>query len=171
MAQYVRSDRPRRLCTLSPWILALCWISGLLAGILLFLNSGLSFSAPMHSFPVKAMSITSLIVVTAFPFLLSISAILLMMPLFLWILCFGKAFLYSFSSLYLLAATGFSTAFSVLLLSHGVSVVLLYLLWLRFFRGSQRILWEAVFLLAVCIFMGSVEYCVISPFLVSLIYY
>lgn len=171
LAQCFQLGCPHRLRKLGPIVLAFCWIFGLVSGILVFLPAGQFLSSRMLIFPLGAMSIIGLLGVTALPFLLTIYLVFVSKSICIFPICFGKAFLYSFTSLCTACWLGLEGFLfhGLFFFSHCLDMPLLYLLWLRSFHGFKLFIWEALLLFALCILTGSVEYCIISPFLVSLL--
>ncbi len=153
--------------------LACCWILGLLSGALIYFRSGHILAFQMHGFSVEALSVTALLGVIVFPFLLSFILVTISGTNAIVTYAFVKGFLYSFASLFLLYYVELYSWFrwGILFFSHCISGTMLYLLWLRIIRNSQVLIWEGCLLLTLSILAGSVEYCVISPNLVSLIYF
>lgn len=156
----------------SPWLLALSWIIGMLLGIPAALAAS-EFLVPMMrgsvSYPV---SIPGLLAATLLPFLISAYAVSLSEPWLLLFISTIKAFGFSF------CACGVSLAFGqsswlvrfLFLFSDHCLIPVLYLYWLRHIRGESMVTsWELPACIGTALAVGSIDYCLIAPFLVSLI--
>lgn len=153
-------------------ILACFWTSGLLCGILFFLTAGSSFSSVMHSFPRDTVSIVSLLCITTLPFLLSIYWISISKTWLIFPLCFGRAFLLSYTSIGIIQLFGSAGWLfrCLLLFSSCITAPLLYCFWLRgVCRTKAFSLAETIFILAIVCLIRSLDYRIISPFLACLI--
>ncbi len=117
-------------------------------------------------------SIVGLLLVTTLPFLISALAVYLAKPGLLLGICFGKAFLTAFVSVGFFQAFGYAGWLLrwLLAFSSCASAPVLYWFWLRYLPGTRRLcVWEAVSLLSLGVLAASVNFSVISPFLVRLI--
>lgn len=154
------------------FILALSWCTGLICGIFLFLYTGRPLASMMRSTTQCPASIVSLFFTAILPFLISVFAVYICRAHFLLPICFIKALFYSFVSM------GVTTAFgnagwlicTFVMGSDSLCIVLLYVFWLRRLSGRTLCsLAEAVAMFSLSILVGSVNYCIISPFLAMLI--
>lgn len=172
MTRFFCSDLPHRWRKGCHFVLAFFWLTGLVSGILVCLSAGDSFVSWMRSTVYWSVSIVGLLFVTIFPFLISAFAVFISRPGLLLPICFCKAFLFSLVSMGTVQAFG-SAGWLIrclLLFSDCVSVPLLYWYWLRFLPGTRTFCgWETVAILALGALIGSVDYRIISPFLVHLI--
>lgn len=152
-------------------ILALFWISGLIAGAAAYFFAGHFLSSLMHGILSGSVSIVSLLCVTVLPFLFSAFAVYICEPRLLYPICFGKAFLFSVVSMAVWISFG-SAGWLVrwlLMFSDLVSLPLLYLFWLRHISGQRSFSGLEILLVAsACMLIGSVDYCCISPFVAML---
>ena len=154
------------------WVLASVWVLGLGSGIWAFAYAGSSLLPLMRSTLSGTVSIVSLLCVTGLPFLFSAFAVFISCHWLIFPIAFCKGFCFSF------AATGLLQAFGsagwlirpLLCFADSVSMPLLYWFWLSCFRTDDR-LWRprAVLAAALLLLLGSVDYCLISPFLADLI--
>ena len=158
--------------TLRPWVsaclLPICWFFGLSCGIFLFLYAGTPVVSLMRRAPVASVSIVSLFGIGLIPFLFTAYAVFISELWLLFLICFCKAFLFSF------VFTGISVAFSsagwlmctLLLFSDGVWCIVLYSIWLRLLSG-RRTYWLAGLIFAVA--ATCMSYKIITPLLAGLI--
>ena len=172
MAWFPFSDLPYRRRKGGCFLLAFCWIAGLVCGIWVCLSAGSSFSSWMRSTVYGSVSIVSLHFVTILPFLLSAFAFFISSPALLLAICFCKAFFLSFISLGVYQAFG-SAGWLIrhlLLFSDCMSAPLLYWYWRHHLLSNDSFcVWKSACVLALSILIGSINYCIISPFLASLI--
>ncbi|MDO5399856.1 MAG: hypothetical protein Q4F17_02605 [Eubacteriales bacterium] len=151
------------------YVLALSWLAGLICGFLVSLGAGSSLSSMMRRAAVGSVSIVSLVGSALFPFLISAFAVLLSRSALL-LVCFGKAFLFSFTAAGILRAFGGAgwLACRLVMFSDFALLPLLYFFWLRLLSGrARRLGTAAVFALAMLIV--SAHYRIISPLWASLI--
>lgn len=159
----------RKYCRL---FLALFWLSGFLCGMWAFLSRESVVSGLIGEAAAGSLSIVGLVLVTFFPFILSAFAVSLSWPVWILPISFCKAFLFSFVSFGIWRFYGSAGWLIHLLLmfSDLVAVPVLYGFWLRHISGEQSIRrWELIGALALCILLGSIEYCILSPLLGRLI--
>lgn len=154
------------------FFLASSWLLGLICGILVYLSAGGILVSLMRSTLYVPVSIVGLLCAAVLPFLFSALAVFLSRPGLLLPICFGKAFLLAFVSLGVIRAFGSAGWLLRWLLLFGdcVSAPMLYWFWLRYIPGDRLLSgWEAASLFSLGLLIGSVNYSVISPFLVRLI--
>lgn len=153
-------------------LLAFVWTLGLIGGIYAIFAADHFPVSLMHGFSSETMSIVHLLSLTALPFLFSILAVWAIKPALIMMLCFVKAFLFSYVSLGILQYYGSSGwLIHFLLLFHEcASIPILYFFWLRglydigFFHN-----FEGVLLVSLGLLVGSIDYSIISPFLAHVI--
>lgn len=154
------------------FFLAFSWLSGLICGICAFSCAGNSAFSVMRGAFSGSVSIVGLLGVTVLPFLFSAFAVFISKPGLLLVASFGKAFLASYVSLAVMLAFG-SAGWLIrwlLCFSSCAAAPLLYWYWLRYISGERKFSGFEVFLLiSLLIFIGSLDYCVILPFLAGLI--
>lgn len=153
-------------------ILALCWAAGLGCGIFCWFLVDASLFSLMRSALHGSVSIVSLLSVTALPFFLSAFVVFLSCHGLLFVISFGKGILFAFVSMGTLACFGCAGWLVQLLLcfSDLLSLPLLYWYWLRSFRVSGNSIHSTELLTAALLFLiGSIDYCLIAPFLADLI--
>lgn len=154
------------------FLLALSWITGLIFGVMLFLCDSHFFAVLMRGAADCSVSIVGMFHTVLLPFLFSALAVVLFGSVSLLPICWFKAFFFSCVSLGIWFSYGCTGRLSVLLLMFADvgTTVLLYILWLRLLSGKYRSLTADTFLFCILsIAWGIVNYCIISPFLVSLI--
>ena len=127
----------RRAATL---ILAFSWILGIGAGYFLFYATS-DCSSLMGGCMQTPVSIVSFFLTCFFPFLSSALAVFLSSPWLLPMICFGKAFLFSYVFSLLSFAGGASAVFSrwMILIGDIFTIPLLYCFCLRYISGMRRI--------------------------------
>lgn len=147
--------------------LGLFWIAGLLAGGLFFLFGAERLVPLMLVFLRGNVSIVLFFCLIFLPPFLSIFAASTRMRGLLYIIAFGRAFLYSFASVALLISFG-SAGWLVrflLCFSGFFSSPFLYWLWLCCLRtGSGPSSLEVFFFVSVLLLIGSIDYRLIMPF-------
>lgn len=165
----IYADDQRRYRYLHPVaLLFLCWIVGLVLGACLCKPSFLPLMCGAAAQPV---SIVGLFLVIFLPLILTYFSFLLNKPIIIMIVCFLKAFAFSFSGI-LIAKTFTSAAWMIrifLLFSDWCSVFLLFHLWIRALCCSQNKFRTNIRIsFAIGAIIAIIDYCVISPFLKGL---
>lgn len=172
MARFFRYDKPCFSSEIHSGFLVFFWISGLLFGILCYAKAGTFYSSLMPGALHGTVSIVSTLCVSILPFLFSCFSLCISMPFLLLVICFWKAFQFSYVSL------GVMCCFSVsgwlirwfLMFSDMVCLPLLFWFWHRHISGKYTINGAEVFLLlSLFLLIGSIDYCCISSFLTDLI--
>ena len=172
MARFFISGLPYKLRKGYRFVLAFFWIVGLLCGITVYISAEDSLFPVMRSISFHAVSIVSLLCVNLFPFLLSAFAVSSSKTVLMLLICFSKAFLFSFVSLGISQTYGSAGWLirSMLLFSDCLTTPMLYWFWLRHLPENRPYVgWETFGMSALGILIGSVDYRIISPFLASLI--
>lgn len=160
-------DVKRRRCAL-----AVCWFSGLLCGIFVFLRAGAPVTSLMRRMLYGSVSIVSLISICFIPFLFTAFAVFISELRLLFPICFCKALLFAFVSIGICAAFGSAGWLlrTLLLFCDGICVLFLYILWVRLLSGQEfKCFAGTIGFSVVCILAGITDYYVISPFLARLI--
>ena len=117
-------------------------------------------------------SIVCLLPVMLLPIFLSAFAVSSSKTVLMLLICFSKAFLFSFVSLGISQTYGSAGWLirSMLLFSDCLTTPMLYWFWLRHLPENRPYVgWETFGMSALGILIGSVDYRIISPFLASLI--
>ena len=147
-------------------LLALCFLTGLGFGVVAYLSAEEALQSMMRSSLYCPVSITSLLIVTCLPFILSVLAVFLSQPTLILAIGFGKAFLFSFVAMGLcdcLQSTGGFLLF-LFLCTDVFSIPLIYFFWLRSFSGKEEVsLSEAVVFFSVFVLLVSLYIHYISP--------
>lgn len=160
-----------RCRTLRP-ILAFVWICGLVSGAFISLSADEFLASTMHALIRSDMSISGLLAALFLPFLISFFAVYLSQNWLLLIVAFFKAFLFAYTGAGLILSFDAAGWLLCLLLLFGDVLTLpaLWLLWLRCLHSSGRSAWcSSIPSVIVAGFAGIFEYCVVAPFLASLI--
>ena len=169
---YTRMDLRSLWCKFSPWLLALSWFSGMLLGTCAALAASEFLVPMMRQSVTRSVSIPGLLAASTIPFLFSAFAVSLSEPWLLLIISTLKAFGFSF------CACGVSLAFGqsswlvrfLFLFSDHCLIPLMFLYWLRHIQGQATArLWESAVCIGVAVLVGCMDYCLVAPFLVSLI--
>ena len=156
----------------SPWLLALSWFSGMLLGTCAALATSEFLVPMMRQSVTRSVSIPGLLAASVVPFLFSAFAISLSEPWLLLIISTLKAFGFSF------CACGVSLAFGqsswlvrfLFLFSDHCLIPVMYLYWLRHIKGQVKTcFWEPAGCIGAALLVGCIDYCLVAPFLVSLI--
>ena len=149
--------------------LILSWVSGLLLGYLLCKPD---FCSLMRSALLQPVSIVGLFICIFLPLILSYYSILLKKPIIILIVCFIKSIAYGFS--YGLLTLIFSNASWLLrflfLFSDSCMLLTLVNLWLHLYSDNRKCILRAIrFSAAFAVAVAAVDYCVVSPFLESIV--
>lgn len=161
-----------RGCNPATLFLALFWIGGILFGIWISSVSGGHLASLMRSAPHDAVSIVGLVFITFFPFFLSALAVSIFGRWLLHPIACCKGLLTAFVSMGMFQCYGCAGWLIRLFLcfSDLVSLPLLYLFWLRLLDKDNSNGIRDAFLYLVPIFcIGSIDFCLISPFFADLI--
>lgn len=151
--------------------LALFWIAGLTMGALMFVHANASFISLMHSARMVPVSISGLVSVILFPFLISAFSAYTSLRWTLYMLVFGKAF--GFCLTVFSCASAFGSASwlicPLLFFSDVGTVFTLWLFWLHCSVGDRGLSIKTWLLcLMVASLFGIVDICFVSPFLAVL---
>ncbi len=147
--------------------LAFSFLLGLLSSIGFSMNAGADFDSLMCRAASSSVSIVGLLAVSLFPFLLSAFAVLISLPELLLPICYGKAFCYGLVSMGVLRYFGSAgpLARMLLMFSNLAAIGLLYFFWQRYVSGENKPdLWELFTYFSLFLLIGSVDYCIVSPF-------
>ena len=160
----------RKACKL---LLAFCYCFGLLSGALLASGTGSDVLSTMRTAPFARVSIMSLITVTSLPFLIAAIAVYLSRLRLLYFICTAKAFLFGYCMM--CVSIGFGSAGwlvrGLLLFTEILLQPLLILFCIRHLEGEKRHLWgEFGCCLCLVFLLGSIDHCLVSPYLVMLIH-
>ena len=153
-------------------LLAMFWICGILFGASVFLFAGHHLFPLMRGIVSGSVSIVSLLCVTTLPFLFSACSVYVSKPALIFPVCFLKAVGFSYISAGILISYGSSGWLIrwLSMFSNFISLPLLFFFWQRHIGREHNISFLEVFVvLSVLIFIVSIDYCCISPFLAMLI--
>lgn len=152
------------------WLLAIVWISGLVTGVLVFLQADVSFLLMRRFF--APVSIVSLLIAVLLPVCFSFTAACLRLWFLFFPSCFWKALCFSFSGCCVYAAfdhAGWLISW-LILFSDAATLPFLYLFWLACVRRGANTSWITMFfLVSVVIMIGCFNIRFISPILACLI--
>lgn len=160
----------RKVCR---FLLAFCWISGLICGIGLCYAAGPCFVSWMRGVCAVPVSIGRLIAITLLPFLLSALAVFASHPRLLFGIAFVRGFSLSFVCAAISLSWGSAGWLARWLLCFGslLSAPILYGCWLRHLSGHRTFsFWEAALLLSAAGSIGSCHYFFIAPLLARVIH-
>lgn len=152
-------------------ILALCYCAGLAAGAFAAVQAEESLVSWMRTVQLQRVSIVSLLVVALLPFLISAAAVLIAQVRLFYPVCFLKAFSFGFCAggVYLVFGSAGWLVCGLLLFTDLCSMPLLYLFWQRYIDGSRRLaLTDAVLPASLLFLIGSLDHCIITPFLMKI---
>lgn len=148
------------------FLLAFCWISGLVSGIGLCRAAGPSFVSWMRGVCQCPVSIGRQCALTMLPFLLSATAVFASRPGLLYSIAFGKGCLLSFVAAAVQSGWGSAGWLARWLICFGslLSAPVLYGYWLRHIgRRRNFSLWKTALLFAVAGGIGSIHFFIIAP--------
>lgn len=151
-----------------PFILAICWLLGLLFGVICYAFSGPDTVSLMRGVVFCPVSIVGLLNAVLIPFLLSVLFVALSVPKMLLVICFVKAFSFSFVSLGILMSTDCGGWFVryFLQFSDCIMIPLFYWYWsnfvLPFTVPHQSVTGIACCVLVLAVFL---DYRVVAPYL------
>lgn len=171
MARFLLHDLPAWWRKGSTAFLAFSFFGGLISGAAAFLFSGDSLLPMMRSSLYCSVSIVSMLLILTLPFLLSALAVSFSEPRLLLLVSYGKAFLFSFVLLGISRAFGSAGWLIRWLLAFGdcATLPLLYLYWQRHISGEVKFSnAECLVFLSLYFLAGSIDYCLIAPFLAGL---
>ena len=159
----------RRYCAL---LLALCWLAGIVSGILLAAVADTSIGSLMCRAVYSPVSIVGIFSILLLPFLFSALAVYIFKPWLLYVIAFFKGISVSY------VACGMLLAFSsegwllcqLLMFSDLVGLPLLFWYWLcHLGRECEYSSARSFFVFSLLFLIGSIDICCVSPFLAKLI--
>lgn len=158
-------------CKKSMIQLACAYLFGLISGVLISMSASDALCSAMRAAVYGRVSIPGLLSAILLPFLFSALAVYISSSWLLIPIAFGKAFLFAFLGTGILGAFGSAGWLVRLLLmfSDIASMPLLWWYWRKSLCGSGHFTRNAVVAAGFVLLIGSVDYCVISPFLANLI--
>lgn len=159
----------RRSCKL---LLMVCWISGLMLGMITAVGAGDSFFLTMRGADLIAVSIPGLLLVTLLPFLLTAIAVIFSRPWLLLAVIFCKAFSFGFCTFGILSVYASASWLVQLLLmfTDGCTLPLLMWFWLHHGNLSEKpIFRDFAVCTAAALALGILDICVVSPFAAMLL--
>ena len=152
-------------------VLASFWAAGLLLGALAAISADDLLASTMRTAVSGGMSISGLLSALLLPLLFSAFAVYVSKPLLLPVV-FLKAFLFAYTGAGILAAFGSAgwLIACLLMFSDALMLPLLWCFWLRSVSQPRReLLRSGAFCLAGAALIGCFDYCLVAPFLASLI--
>ena len=174
MSQKLRTDLHQHTRKGLCWILAFCWFSGLFCGMAVYVSAAETFLSLMRSCVCDAVSVVGLLQIHLIPFLLSAFGFFLGVPVMLYSVCFGKAFLTGIVSLGVMDLFGSAgwLCRGLFLFSSCSVLPVLYLYWIRILRRVTDCtagISLTLSVLAVILGLCCLDFCIISPYWASLI--
>ncbi|MDO5545243.1 MAG: hypothetical protein Q4F81_05400 [Eubacteriales bacterium] len=150
-----------------PFILAVCWISGVVCGVFCYWASSPEIISLMRRTPVCSVSIVGLLNAALMPFLLSAFIMVFSVPWMILGISFVKAFLFSFASMEILVnfGSGGWLLRYFLLFSDCAALPLLYWYWLRSVSMTRNLRWlvDTCIVLVALVMITVLDYRVIAP--------
>ena len=172
MAQFLRRFSPLSACNVNRWLLAFFWILGIVSGIWISAFSGPSISSLVRSIPHGTVSIVRLVLIVFLPFLLSAMAVFFSSRSILFLVVFMKGCLMTLVSMGMMHSYGGSGWLirGLLCLSDLASLPFLYWYWMQILEAEDF----SVFRMGLCLLapvycIGSIDFCLIMPFLADCI--
>ncbi len=151
-----------------PIILAYVWVSGLWFGIFTSVNA-VDFSLRHIALP-EAVSLVGLLYVNILPVLLTVYASLFR-PHWVFLICFSRAFLFSFVSMSIFRTYGEGGWLLryLFLFSDLVTMPIFYWIWLKGCTGSVFLSKYLTAFFFFCLLISVSEHCIIAPLIGRLI--
>lgn len=171
MDRFFNFDLSAWRCKKPIFILACAWFLGLFSGVLFSMSASDSLGSTMRAAAGGCVSISGLLSAILLPLLFSAFAVYIFKPTLLIPIAFLKAFVFAFLGVGILGAYG-SAGWLIRLLLMFSDILMLPLLWwywLRAFSGPKRRVFDTSVAAVYALLVGSIDYCVISPFLANLI--
>lgn len=154
------------------FVLAFCWMLGLFLGAIYGDHADHSYAIMMRTAALCRVSIVGLLFLLFFPLLLSAIAVYSNHPQWMVFVCFIKAFLFASCGSLLLITFGSAAWLIRILLQFSDFCTLPFLFWfsIRNIAGrNANTRMDLVICGCAMAVMGALDFCVISPFLVSLL--
>ena len=172
MARFLHRSRSPISCNANRCWLAFYWIIGILAGVWISVFSGFNCSSLMRSVPYGAVSIVSLVLIVFLPFLLSAIVVFFSCRVILFLIVFVKGCLMALVSMGVVYSYGGVGWFirGFLCFSDMASLPLLYWYWMHILEMEGfSALRTGLCLLGPVYCIGSIDFCLIMPFLADCI--
>ena len=152
-------------------LLVCAWFLGLVTGLLLSLSASDILFPTMRAAVASCVSISGLLSTILLPLLFSAFAVYSSNFWLLIPIAFSKAFLFTFLGTGILAAFGSAGwLIHILLIFSGTAMPpVLWWYWLSALSGTPTTPFHSIAALPAACLIGSLDYCVISPFLANLI--
>lgn len=167
MPVYASASNPVVIRNGYRFFLAFVWILGLVGGVICLYPAEDSFLSLMRTFSYNRLSIVSVLALYLLPCFFTALAVCFSGFRLLYLLCFSKAFSFSYVSALVVRSFG-SAGWLVWLLLLGpelLNLPLLFFFWLRAPQIDRRYSFSSALLLMALGFLGcSLSYRVISPF-------
>lgn len=171
MDRYLNFNLPAWRCKKPMFLLACAFLFGLISGVLFSMSASDALFPTMRAAVFGCVSIPGLLSATLLPFLFSAFAVYISCQKLLIPIAFCKAFVFAFVGTGILGAFGSAGWLVRLLLmfSDVASLPLLWWYWQKSLSGSGRFVRNTAIAAGFALLIGSVDYCVVSPFLANLI--
>lgn len=154
--------------------LGLCWVFGILFGMHFVSAASEPFSSLMRAGIYCRVTILGLLAVLLLPLFFSAVSVYFSIPHLQYFICFLKAFCFGcclYCYMYTFSAAGW-LIMSFMMFSDSCMLSPLLWFWCRHITGNRQSLKRDVCCcLTVAVLVGSVDYFIISPYLVSLLKY
>lgn len=174
MDRFLHLHLPASICKNPTNVLGFSWCLGLFAGVLIAYLASDSLSQMMPTAVESCASIVGLLFTVSLPFLLSAFAVSVAGAWLLIPIAFLKAFVFAFLGFGLITAyhcAGWLLRI-LFMFADCCTMPLLYNYWLKCCSGTSNSLWmSATAHLIPTLAIGILDFCVISPFLATLISY
>ena len=152
-------------------ILVICWLLGSLAGAACSVSAGEPLASLMYSAMERRVSFVSLLGILILPFLFSVFAVYIHSLGILFVICFLKAF--SFSFVFAAVCAAFPDSYWLLrwllMFSECLVIPVLFWFWLHFLSGKRSgLLLPSVVSAMAILFVAAIDHTYISAFLAEL---
>lgn len=158
-------------CKKQIFLLACAYLIGLISGVLFSMSASGALYSTMRTAVSGRVSVFGLLSAILLPLLFSALAVYISKAWLLIPIAFCKAFLFAFLGIGIMASYG-SAGWLIrilLMFSDILTMPLLWWYWLKALSGAHTRVWHAAAAAAPALLIGSIDYCVISPFLANLI--
>lgn len=158
--------------TTCKWMIPVCWITGLILGMIFAGEAGSSFFLMMRGDSLLTVSIPGLLLVTALPFLLTAAAVFLSQFWLLLLLILAKGITFGFCAFGITTVYAGASWLMCVLLMFGDACALPLLMGLWLHHGTiagKHFVRDLCCCIAAALILGVLDVCYVAPFAAALI--